>query len=256
MNKSRGGIGVLIGLGVLSFIPLVGALALGLASLSEIIKYNYSPSLYIYIANYWFFVFGVVIPVFFLGAIVHSLKRIKPWIKILITLLISGLIFLGMYFPLKNSIKPSIFTGTTDKMFAPACNGQPVKGVSDYRPGPGPHPIVILENNSKSIRKVPDQWMPKSLGVVELVACVGKSEKVLIETCNYESGGKIKRYQYQVTIQLIAASTGQLLKSITVQGSPPEYCPVSVQGVAGSTKEGMIVLPADMIKALSGWVSP
>jgi hypothetical protein len=253
MSKSRNRIGVRIGLGLLSLIPPVVALVICHGLLSETIKYNYSIFSFVMVFGLIFFIVGA--PVLVFSATKYSSKHVKLWIVFLITLLVSGLIFLGMYLPLKNSIKPGFFTDTSDKLFAPACKGQPVKGVSDYQPLHGSHPIVILQNDRSSLRRIPDEWMPKSLEEIELVACVGKEEKVLMETCHYESGGKVKRYQYQVTIQLVAASTGQVLKNIKVQGSP-EYCAVSVQGSAAGTIEGGYVLTADLTNALSSWVFP
>ena len=189
MKKSNSRIWITIGIIVLC-IPPMGILMLALAFVWTNIQYNYG--LFNYTGAFAMIAFVAAIPVFILGSIVQSLKRFRLGSKILITILVAGLIFLGIYLPLKSSIKPVILTGATDKIFAPACQGQPVKGVTDYQPGSGPHPIVMLQDNLMSIREVPDRWMPKSLGEVELVACLGKSKKVLIETCHYEGGGRLR----------------------------------------------------------------
>jgi hypothetical protein len=56
-----------------------------------------------------------------------------------------------------------------------------------------------------------------------LVACVGKEEKVKIETCEYTFHG-ITRYRYMVELRVVEARTGENVASDVLSGSYPRDC--------------------------------
>ncbi len=237
----------------ISAIVLVGCLVISGFMIKTSILYAYPPTAYI--VAYLCAAIATGIPLITFLVLVNSVNKVLLWVKFLVAILAPGLIVLLMYLIMKDRIIPSIFNENFDRMVAPACQGYPVKGAAEYQPGPGSHPIVLIHDNS-SIRDVPDEWLPKSLGAVELVACVGKEEKVNSELCHYDDGSKIQLVKHQVTVQLVAASTGQLLKTITVEG-PALGCPVSTTSSIGtSTKDAGFVYTEDLTKVLIGWVLP
>lgn len=60
-------------------------------------------------------------------------------------------------------------------------------------------------------------------GAAELVGCLGAEQWVNIETCHYY-GPDINRYEYQVSIRVIVAQTGQVVAQGSVSGTSPRYC--------------------------------
>lgn len=62
------------------------------------------------------------------------------------------------------------------------------------------------------------------MGTTELVACLEKEEEKLIQTCQYIGGPSVRRYQYELTIRLVAAQTGETIETHTLRGGSPPQC--------------------------------
>jgi hypothetical protein len=63
----------------------------------------------------------------------------------------------------------------------------------------------------------------------QLVACIGDQQERLIETCEYESYGggwapPIRRYVYDVAVQLFSPQNGAMVASTTLSGPEPRNC--------------------------------
>jgi hypothetical protein len=209
-----------------------------------------------YIFAYVFTAIAMAIPLNYFFAHMASPQIKLFWVRILAATLIPGIVIMIMFLFMKNSIEPIILDHKFDQMIAPACQGQPVKGAAQYQPNSGTHPIVLFQNNS-SIQDVPKVWLPKSLEAVELVACVGEEEKVQLNLCEYDDGSKVRRIQYKVVIRLVAASTGQLLETITVDGTEPEVCPFEKHVDLGTSEmAGNHIFTRDLTRVLNKWAFP
>jgi hypothetical protein len=132
------------------------------------------------------------------------------------------LILAGIYF----FVIPNIAGMSVDPaVFAAVCQGQGVSNAASYAGGPGPHPILFLQEGKRvSNIGAPKGWPATSAENTELVACVGRSEKYVLETCHYAGAPEIKRYGYKQAIQLFAAQTGELIAADTVHGGAPRAC--------------------------------
>lgn len=111
---------------------------------------------------------------------------------------------------------------------SPACQGQGIQEAAALG-GEDLHPIVLVKSSGGRhswTDKVPREWWPTSLHLPQLVACVGKEEKVKIETCEYTFHG-ITRYRYTVEFRVVEARTGETVASDALSGSDPRDCKVT-----------------------------
>jgi hypothetical protein len=119
------------------------------------------------------------------------------------------------------------------------CEGGVADGAAAYTPGSGVHPTMGVGpgyGDSLSLEKsiIPDEAQPETLGETELVLCVGKQEKILVESCEYfsmddeeeeETLAVIERYAYEREVTLIEAKTGEVVAQETLKGTEPDECP-------------------------------
>jgi uncharacterized protein YraI len=110
-------------------------------------------------------------------------------------------------------------------------NVVPVDVVPVYDGGPTFHPILLQTTAGTPhwwATQVPS-WAPATVLDTQLVACIGDQQERLIETCEYESysGGwapPIRRYVYDVTVQLFSPQNGAMVASTTISGAEPRAC--------------------------------
>lgn len=109
------------------------------------------------------------------------------------------------------------------------CQGTGVSSSAEYEIGKGIHPIVMFNQDGEFdvlSSEVPSDWLPTDISSIEIVACVERSEK-LIEICSYNGGVSTRRYQWQLTIHLFAAHTGEEIDSQVFLGTMPDDCPAA-----------------------------
>jgi hypothetical protein len=110
------------------------------------------------------------------------------------------------------------------------CNGEIIENAAEYI-NAGPHPVVVGNlgyRNYEYTNSLPDAWLPENIDELELVACPDEEHEVLIESCQYEMGSTLRRYQYKREIKLIEAKTGKIIVEDTLEGSVPPLCPSSM----------------------------
>lgn len=120
--------------------------------------------------------------------------------------------------------------GKLDTAAREACYGTPILDASAYTAVPGIHPAYFIQldttQDSISRKEYPEGWWAGSTDAVQLVVCITNDTR-LVETCHYVPGGKIERYQYTSSLQVIAARSGEVIHTATVSGGAPAECPSS-----------------------------
>lgn len=120
----------------------------------------------------------------------------------------------------------------------PVINGVGVTESAGFDPQSScPHPLVILHNSGlpyENTQSLPNEWLPKSLSEVELVAVLGPIREELLGTETYtaNSGGgsvTLKRFQYQQEVTILDAHTGNFLYSGVVKGGEPRAFPYQIE---------------------------
>ena len=147
--------------------------------------------------------------------------------------------------------------------FAPACLGERVGGAAPYAKDNSVHPLVFLDqdgNKHELSDDFPLEWWPPFTSYTQLVACASSETDVLIQTCNYEEGGKARRYVKEVVVRIVEASTGKLVKEIVVRGSDPRQCPQKLTSYGDTSPEveymGRSPWWSDYEEGLSKFVNP
>lgn len=143
-----------------------------------------------------------------------------------------------------------------------ACTGTPIQDASAYTAGPGIHPIYIvhLDTSQDSISKkeYPEGWWAGSTGAVQLVACITNDTR-LVETCHYVPGGRIERFQYTASLQVIVAGSGEVIHTVTLSGGDPAKCPSSAtfgETSDSNTIYGSQVTSSQILNSLVSIVNP
>ncbi|MEX2162448.1 MAG: hypothetical protein WD751_11120 [Anaerolineales bacterium] len=90
----------------------------------------------------------------------------------------------------------------------------------------GIHPYILVyptgENHPLNI-SIPEEWYPKEIDDLQLVACISEL-KQNIEECNYYGGPSIIRYQYRVIVNVVEARSGFPIGGNFFIGSEPRHC--------------------------------
>ena len=111
---------------------------------------------------------------------------------------------------------------------APVCDGVAVDAKAYDPTAPGPHALVFANGS------ITHDWtyaflkdygpVTRDPADVELVVCVYKGVQ-RFGTCQFESGATRTRKQYSLQMDIYEAATGELIRSITLEGSEPRDCP-------------------------------
>lgn len=119
------------------------------------------------------------------------------------------------------------------------CEGGVADGAAAYTPGLGVHPTMGIgpgygDTLSLETKFIPGEAQPEALGETELVLCVEKQEKILVESCEYfamddekeeDVIAVIERYAYEREVTLIEAKTGEVVAQEILEGTEPAECP-------------------------------
>jgi uncharacterized protein YjbI with pentapeptide repeats len=140
------------------------------------------------------------------------------------------------------------------------CTSRGVEDARYYSDNPSFHTVMVLDSDGKPSSAwgnglMGNGWEPMALRFTDLVACVGKQEKVGVQTCHYTGGSTVNRYRYEVKIRLLEAATGRQVAEETIQGSDPDSCPSTVQH-GGATITGKKVSDSNISDWLAKWVHP
>lgn len=110
------------------------------------------------------------------------------------------------------------------------CDQGIVEGAHQYDPEKTFHTMVVFDaageiNNLTDTAKR-NNWEPTAIRFTDLVACVGETEKVVIETCQYEEGLERSRVARIRIVRVIAAKTGEVLFNDDLYYQLPGECPL------------------------------
>ena len=122
------------------------------------------------------------------------------------------------------------------------CGGGSAPEATPYNGGAGIHPIVLLNETGGTNAwnsQIGNWGVGRNLGAAQLVGCVSAQTQNSIETCFYNIGPNIVRYEYSVSVRVINAQTGQVIGATTLSGSPPRNCrnqePISLAYLYGGS---------------------
>ena len=186
--------------------------------------------------QYSFGLTGLVPPFVMLGVAVagplyllFSLTRLERWplaAKLLSDLALAALLLFALYSWLSPRTERSILTPEYGQALSDACKGRPVaRRPLTSQDRASTHGGAVRQWRARrSTRRSRAEWTPASPDKVELVACVGNTEQVVLETCRYQSGGDVTRYGFKAPVRVFVAATGEVLKEFTAHGDPPQPC--------------------------------
>jgi hypothetical protein len=140
---------------------------------------------------------------------------------------------------------------------AQVCERIPIPDAGEYIPGPGNHPFVVITKSGLSVNShyYPENWIPSSVGELQVVACVEDENWQLIQTCKYINGPNILRYQSNANVVIIEARTGNTVEQFTLKGDPPRQCRDAE--AAGITElRGNSVRPETAVKEVINLLNP
>ncbi len=122
--------------------------------------------------------------------------------------------------------------------YASVCGGTGISTAPAFR-AEGYNPVVVVDAPNHpgkwSAYTIRAGWTPSDLNDVTLAACF-QDEKVHQETCQYNGGVSVKRYQNKVTVNLVEVKTGNILDGKTFDGKEPGKCLAAVS--SGGEIEG------------------
>ena len=96
------------------------------------------------------------------------------------------------------------------------------------------------------------EWVPLGIRYTELVACT-EVTKILLETCKYTPPPDIKRYQFEVIVNLFDAKTGKKVATLSKKGTKPRECQAS-ESVEITTLNGSEISSNELIPLLEQYV--
>jgi hypothetical protein len=163
------------------------------------------------------------------NAFLKSLARLFSGGMTLIILFSACDVPLGS-FPTPTPVFTPTRTPDPASLVAAACQGKAVSGAANYQTDHAPHPIIFISPTGERHEwngQLPGAWQPLSLDQVELVGCLEETGTI-IETCSFVPVGQADRYQYELTVRLVIAQTGEELLVFKKAGSPPQRCPAAM----------------------------
>ena len=116
----------------------------------------------------------------------------------------------------------------------PACKGQtPIAGAAAYTGSQHPMVVIDIRAGGKIEHDQGDMTshstmlgsLPETVGEVQLVACIGERNTVVLDVCSYTMGGTYTRHAYKRPVSIYNAQSGQLLDQKIFEGSTPSDCP-------------------------------
>jgi len=121
----------------------------------------------------------------------------------------------------------------------------------------GIHPIFYKVKRGLPANP-PREWLAKDLRELELVLCGGES-MVHLDTCSYQFGGEVQRWQHQFRAELFEARTGKIVTSFSYAGPAPQACPAVISSDqkyygSGFAPEAFGSISSDILEGMDYWV--
>ena len=107
------------------------------------------------------------------------------------------------------------------------CEGKGVERAAAYDPDQGATSILLITDQGKKYPTT-GSWWPASVSNAELVACLDGPYTAFLESCTYVGGSTISRRLQRIDISIFVARTGELLRTITLDGTWPSACPEEI----------------------------
>jgi uncharacterized protein YjbI with pentapeptide repeats len=177
---------------------------------------------------------------------------------------ISGVILDGA---ILDGVDPSSIDGLTAEMgsrasswempgleaFQTVCSGNGIQVARGYNPGSNFHSTIVTSINEENWNNPFPNWEPSDLRALELVACDRGEEEVYL-ICTYAIDEVISIYQYQWSVTLKDAKTGETIASQKFKGEGLDSCPQNFP--EAQVPRGEHVDPQDVLDWLEGYVYP
>ena len=98
----------------------------------------------------------------------------------------------------------------------PVCHGRGVPQAAAYDPDTHkPHKLVFLKANGELHETwqeyLKPEWLAETVEETELVVAVGEEYKTLLSVHYYNRAPTVKRYKYELEVQVLEARTGKVL---------------------------------------------
>lgn len=110
------------------------------------------------------------------------------------------------------------------------CSGQPAASAHAYDPNQAFRTVMVFNGQGEagafSDYPVFKRWEPMAVRFTDLVVCVGDNEEHLVQTCQYEEGVDIERFDIRREITIRTAKTGEIVNRTVIFGPEPADCPV------------------------------
>jgi len=112
--------------------------------------------------------------------------------------------------------------------FATICGG--AGGVSQaavYNPSAISPLVMIASGGEQALNlssELPEAWASTDIDQTELVVCIEFEEDILLQTCEYDVGPDVERYQQRYTVTVYEAMTGDVLDEGPFEGALPRPC--------------------------------
>jgi hypothetical protein len=108
---------------------------------------------------------------------------------------------------------------------APLADGQPVPEAEFFQPSAKNPRIAVLEQWSGKLHRwhndLPEDFRTEAVEETELVLIVFKQVRTHIDTAHYRSGPPVRRYAYDLRVQLLEAKSGEVLAEKCFFTDPP-----------------------------------
>lgn len=101
-------------------------------------------------------------------------------------------------------------------------------GAREYDPrAPGPHRVIAITSDGQAHswnEGLPDDWLPKSIEEVELVACVLPTEEWKKDTCDLLNAPDVDLYARTTEMTILSVHSGEREEE-TISSANPRRCP-------------------------------
>lgn len=165
------------------------------------------------------------------------------WVLVLVGIVLVGY-FILQYRKFQTEFGP----------LAEVCRGRGANVTSTYTPTQGKHPAVAATEDSGGWQLdmyfIPGKLAAQSMAETQAVLCLGKVQKIFVESCAYEDGYVVERYYYKQDVKLVEAKTGRVISVQSFTGRSASTCDeVEVFNKDRKTKRSMgTEIPTDQIQ--------
>jgi len=137
-----------------------------------------------------------------------------------------------------------------DETFTPICGGASGVSQAAVYNRLAISPLIMIasgdENALNLSSELPGSWGSTKIELTELVVCIELEEEILLQTCEYDVGSDVERYQQNYNVSVYQALTGEVLDEGIFSGAFPRKCreqePIELERLDGGIDFDPIIL--------------